>query len=88
VTVHAIVFTEAAQRQLEALPDSVHKRLARVVPLLLAEPFRPRPGLDVKPLTGHQGLWRLRIGHYRGIYCLDGSTLRFLRFGHRSTVYR
>ncbi|KOX17108.1 type II toxin-antitoxin system RelE/ParE family toxin [Nocardiopsis sp. NRRL B-16309] len=28
-------------------------------------------GFDIKPLTGHQGRWRLRVGNCRAVYTLD-----------------
>ena len=43
--------------------------------------------MDVKPLRGLRGAWRLRIGDYRGIYELEPGKVRFTRFGHRSNVY-
>lgn len=38
-------------------------------------------------LEGARNLWTLKVGAYRGIYHWDGHEARFLRFGHRSTVY-
>jgi mRNA-degrading endonuclease RelE of RelBE toxin-antitoxin system len=43
--------------------------------------------LDPHPLSGGRGLWTLRIGPYRGIYHWDGDEARFIRFGHRRSVY-
>jgi len=61
--------------------------LAKAFEQLGQEP-RPRPGLDVRPLRGMKGAWRLRIGSYRGIYEKEEGQLRFTRFGHRKDVYR
>ena len=82
-----IEFTPVAEHQLSRLPRSVQARFAKQLPRLQEDPMRPRAGLDVKPLRAHRE-WRLRIGHYRAIYGVDEHSIVFLRFGHRSTVYR
>jgi len=50
--------------------------------------LKPRPGLDIKPLRGMKGTWRLRIGSYRGIFEMEAGQVRFTRFGHRKEIYR
>ncbi|HLF16110.1 MAG TPA: type II toxin-antitoxin system RelE/ParE family toxin [Candidatus Thermoplasmatota archaeon] len=39
-------------------------------------------------MEGQAGRWRLRVGQYRGIFEVEGGTVRFVRFGHRSSIYR
>jgi mRNA-degrading endonuclease RelE of RelBE toxin-antitoxin system len=46
------------------------------------------PALDSHPLSGGRALWTLRIGPYRGIFRWDGDEARFIRFGHRRSVYQ
>ncbi|MCL4308615.1 MAG: hypothetical protein M1606_00810 [Candidatus Thermoplasmatota archaeon] len=43
--------------------------------------------MDIRPLRGLKGMWRLRVGKFRGIYQREGSTIIFTRFAHRSSVY-
>ncbi|MCI4346603.1 MAG: type II toxin-antitoxin system RelE/ParE family toxin, partial [Thermoplasmata archaeon] len=60
---------------------------AGAIELLRENPAKPRPGLDIRPLKGLRGMWRLRVGEFRGIYEREGSVLTFTRFADRSHVY-
>jgi len=75
-----------AERELGRLPRDVQRRFARALEEL-ARDSRPRPGLDVKPLRGLKGFWRLRVGDYRGVFQLEEGVARFTRFGHRSKIH-
>lgn len=81
-----ILISRSAERELARLPREIQKRFAKALEELAKDP-RPRPGLDVKPLRGMKGAWRLRIGSYRAIYELEEGQVRFTRIGHRSRVY-
>ena len=63
------------------------RRFAAAMALLQETPGRARPGLDIHPLRGLKGMWRLRVGEFRGIYQREGSTIIFTQFAHRSSVY-
>ena len=80
-------FTASAERELASLPLAIQTRFARAIPKVLEDPFRPRPGVDIRPLRGRTE-WRLRIGHYRASYEVGDDSIVFVRFGHRSTFYR
>ncbi len=82
-----ILISRSAERELARLPRDIQKRFLKAFEELERDP-RPRPGLDIKPLRGMKGAWRLRIGSYRGIFELDEDDARFTRFGHRSDIYR
>ena len=82
-----ILISRSAERELARLPWDVQERFAKAFGELEKDP-RPRPGLDVKPLRGMKGAWRLRVGSYRGIYELEEGQVRFTRFGHRKEIYR
>jgi addiction module RelE/StbE family toxin len=82
-----IFFKPSAEREFRRLPREVQRRFAEAFELLAEDPTRARPGLDVRPLRGVKGAWRLRIGDYRGIYEIAPGNVRFTRFGHRSNVY-
>lgn len=62
-------FTEAAQKDLKALPRAIRQRVARVVDGMETDPFQG----DVKALAGPewQRLFRRRIGSYRLIFTAD-----------------
>jgi len=82
-----VFFKPSAEREFRRLPREIQRRFAKALESLAKDPTRPRPGLDVKPLRGVRGTWRLRIGHDRSIYDFEPGIVRFTRFGHRSTIY-
>ena len=45
---------------------------------------------DIKPMSGHTGLFRLRVGTYRVIYTVEHDLLivRVLTAGNRGDVYK
>ena len=81
-----IFFKPSAEREFRRLPREIKQRFVKAFELLAEEPTRPRPGLDIKPLRGVKGTWRLRVGDYRG-NDFEPGRIRFTRFGHRSDVY-
>ncbi len=81
-----ILISRSAERELARLPRDVQRRFAQAIEERAKDP-RPRPGLDIRPLRGMKGAWRLRVGAYRAIYELGEEELRFTRFGHRSNVF-
>ena len=82
-----VLISRSAERELAHLPRDVQERFAKAFDELEKDP-KPRPGLDIRPLRGMKGAWRLRIGSYRGIFEVGKEELRFTRFGHRKDVYR
>ena len=79
--------TRSAEREFGKLDRETQERFATAMALLQEASGRPRSGLDIRPLKGLRGMWRLRVGEYRGIYQRDGATVIFTRFAHRSSVY-
>ncbi len=82
-----VLISRSAERELARLPKDVQRRFAEALDKLEKDP-RPMPGLDIKPLRGMKGAWRLRVGSYRGIFEMGEDGLRFTRFGHRKDIYR
>lgn len=84
---YRIEVTNAAERDLRALPGNVLKRVdARI--LSLGE--NPRPD-GVKKLAGADDLYRVRVGDYRIIYEIrDRVTLvtTIVAVRHRGRAYR
>ena len=81
-----ILISRSAEHELARLPRDIQERFAKALDELAKDP-RPRPGLDIRPLRGMKGAWRLRVGSYRAIYESEEGQLRFTRFGHRSKIY-
>lgn len=45
---------------------------------------------DIKPMSGHENLYRLRVGTFRVLYTIIGDLLivRVLNIGNRGDVYK
>lgn len=54
------------------------------------DPFRPRPGADIRLLWAHDDppLYRLRVGDYRVLYFVLEREVRETEILHRSQAYR
>jgi mRNA interferase RelE/StbE len=83
---YQVLFTRAADRDLQKLPDDVQKRIVRAVAALAHD---PRPPGAVK-LAGEDDLWRIRVGDYRVIYTVEDDRLVVvvIRIAHRRDAYR
>ena len=75
-----IVFTAAAAKQLDALPD--HARVAIEAAL---DRYAVEGRADVKRLQGREG-FRMRIGDYRVIFNETMTTILAIQVGRRQTT--
>lgn len=82
---YQVILQRPAEKELEALDSSIHKR---IVTRLLALEENPRP-TGVKKLQGQES-YRLRIGDYRVLYTIDDKSRKvfIMAVGHRREVYR
>jgi mRNA interferase RelE/StbE len=83
---YRLVFTPAADRQLDALPKGFLSRLRRRLEALVTDPLQP----GTKALTAQfRGLRRLRLGDYRVIYRVndEAGTVKVVLLGRRRDVY-
>ncbi|MFF8657867.1 type II toxin-antitoxin system RelE family toxin [Streptomyces huasconensis] len=85
---YAFRFTTHAQRQLRAIDRQQALRLLTALAALGDDPYRD--DADTKKLTGHEGLYRLRVGSFRVVYEIRNDTLIILvvHVGNRRDVYR
>lgn len=76
---------QAAEREMDKLPSTVHSRISK---RLLSLEDNPRPR-GTKKLSGRDE-YRLRIGDYRVLYTIDdkNSVVTVFAVGHRREVYR
>ncbi|HLE97360.1 MAG TPA: type II toxin-antitoxin system RelE/ParE family toxin [Candidatus Thermoplasmatota archaeon] len=79
--------TASARKELDALPLPERRRLLQALEALAEDPFRRRPGADVRRLAARDELWRIRVGAYRAIYTVVGERVLVTKIGPRSTVY-
>jgi mRNA-degrading endonuclease RelE of RelBE toxin-antitoxin system len=81
-----VSFSPEGIRSLARLPREYRLRFNEAFTLLEGE--GPKCAiLDTHQLSGARGLWTLRIGVFRGIYQWRLDEAKFIRFGHRSSVY-
>lgn len=80
---YKIVIEKPAMKFLQKQPQAQKERLLRAIQGL------PDIG-DIKPMSGHENLYRLRVGFYRVIYTIEGHLLiiRVLTIGNRGDVYK
>lgn len=80
---YKIVIEKPALKFLQKQPQAQKERLLRAIQGL------PSIG-DIKPMSGHENLYRLRVGSYRVIYTIEGDLLivRVLTIGNRGDVYK
>ena len=76
---------KSAQKELDALDDSVFRRVDRRI-LTLAD--NPRPA-GCKKLKGFKDHWRVRAGDWRVVYIIDDAVevVSVTRIAHRREVY-
>lgn len=65
---YKIIIKKKAKKFIDGLPKNDRARLAAAIEEL------PN-GSDIKPLKGHEGLLRLRVGDYRIVYSVDHGEL-------------
>ena len=80
---YKIVIEKPALKFLQKQPKAQQERILRAIQGL------PDIG-DIKPMSGHENLYRLRVGSYRVIYTVEGDLLivRVLTIGNRGDVYK
>ncbi|MEU1020317.1 type II toxin-antitoxin system RelE/ParE family toxin [Streptomyces sp. NPDC005900] len=85
---YAFRFTRHAQRQLRSIDRQQALHILTSLALLGDDPHRE--DADTKKLTGHQGLYRLRVGSFRVVYEIQNDVLVILvvHVGNRRDVYR
>lgn len=87
-----VIFHPAAKAEFMALPEHTQVKFERAIDGLATDPFRPRPGLDVKKLgqlEDGSSLHRVRAGKYRACYAVVGTDRKvwILLFDHRGRGY-
>ena len=79
---YRIVVKKPAQKFIEKLPLNERRRIVEAIEKLPG-------GEDIKPLKGHPGMLRLRVGNYRIIYTVDNGelTVYVIDAGNRGEIY-
>lgn len=84
----SVELTPAATRDLKKLDPAVRLQLLRAAAVLRQVPY-PGTSARIKVLIGVSPRhYRLRIGDYRVIYRIEGSTVLVVRVAHRREAYQ
>ena len=83
---YRIEVSATAERQIRKLPRADQVRVVRSIRALGAD---PRPA-GCRRLSGHDDVFRVRIGRYRVLYSIEDRRLIIivLKVGDRKDVYR
>jgi len=83
---YSVAFRPSARKDIDALPQNVFKRVQVKIDALGAN---PRPPTCVK-LTGHESLYRLRVGDWRVVYAVNDQSriVTVTVVAHRREIYR
>jgi mRNA interferase RelE/StbE len=83
---YRIEVSASAERQIRRLPRVDQLRVLRVIQSLASDPKPP----GCRKLSGHDDVFRVRIGRYRVLYAVEGRRLIVivLKVGDRKDVYR
>jgi mRNA interferase RelE/StbE len=83
---YAIEVVPAALRQLRKIDGTDRVRIFAAIDRLA---HQPRPA-GARALTGHPGLLRIRVGHYRVVYSVDDGKLivTIIAAADRRAIYR
>jgi mRNA interferase RelE/StbE len=83
---YTIEFARTARRELADIPKDAQRRIAQKIDALAIDP-RPQ---GVEKLSGHDALYRVRVGDFRIIYEIQDRRVivTILRIGNRRDVYR
>jgi mRNA interferase RelE/StbE len=84
---YRLIVTRAAKKGLASLHPEVQQRVSEHIAAILETPRMPQAAA----LAGSfAGLLKVRVGDYRIIYHVDDATqtIKVVRVGHRSNVYK
>lgn len=86
---YSVVLSPSAERDLRRISERDRVRVMDALEPLAADPFRPRPGCDIRKLKGFRPpAYALRVGEYRALYAVEGSEVKVTSVKHRSIAYR
>jgi len=85
VVKYSLEIKQSAQKELDALDDTLFTRIDRKI---LALAGNPRPA-GCKKLKGFKDQWRVRVGDWRVLYIIDDAAKRVgvTRIAHRREAY-
>ena len=87
---YAVRVARSAEKALSGFPGALQQRILAGMSALGADPYRSRPGADIRRLkqSKEPPLYRLRVGDYRVLYFIVGKEVMVTELLHRSHAYR
>jgi len=82
---YTVRIKRSAEKEMDRLPVRVFERVANAILGLERDP-RPKGSKKLRAVEDY----RLRVGEYRILYCIDDETrvIEVIAIGHRREVYR
>jgi len=89
LTTYRVLLSQTAVNQLSRIDSKQVTRVKDAMRKLRDDPFRSRPGADIRKLRlkSSPSLFRLRVGNYRVIYFVLNDEVRVTEIIHRSRGY-
>ena len=88
MTKFELLLSETARKQLAEAGAKDEARIRRGLLQLRVDPYRPRPGADIKKLVGTDpAMYRLRVGDWRALYFMDGAQVKVTSIRRREGAY-
>lgn len=86
---YRVEYGRTAEKQMTRIVRSDRRTAQRIAVAIDGLAMNPRP-VGCIELTGHPGLFRIRIGNWRVVYTVDDGVLvvRIVTVVHRGEVYR
>jgi addiction module RelE/StbE family toxin len=86
---YRILVSETFQRQLKKIDKKLKAKILDGLHELESDPFSPRPKADILPVKGtNPQKYRLRVGSYRIIYCVEEDIVSVIEVFSRGRGYR
>jgi len=90
-----VLFNKKIGSYLSTLPRPHQERIGKLIDSLTEDPYPLRTkfidisatNFDIKKCKGHQARFRARIGEYRLVYQIEGSSVLILKLDIRGDVY-
>jgi mRNA interferase RelE/StbE len=79
-----VLLRPVAVKYLERLPEPHKGKIKAALVDLSKDP----PEGDIKPLTGQEGRWRLRVGSFRALYRIENDTIFVTNIDPRGQAYK
>lgn len=81
---YQVLVSRTFEKQFHAQNEDIQQRIRHAFEDFASDPFTPRSGMDIKPLTATSPKkYRLRIGEYRMVYTVEESSVRVIELFSR-----